>query len=54
MVLFVILLLTLLILGVFTVFAIAAGGAAFIVVFADVIVCTFIIVWILKRLIKKD
>ena len=42
-----------LLLAVFTVFAIAIGGSVFIVVFGDVIVCIFLIVWIIKKLIKK-
>jgi hypothetical protein len=48
-----ILLLMLVILTVFTVIAIAIGGSAFIVVFGDVIVCIFIIAWIIKKLAKK-
>ena len=42
-----------LLLAVFTVFAIAVGGSVFIVVFGDVIVCIFLIVWIIKKLFKK-
>lgn len=53
MILFTILLLTLIILTILSVLAISMGGAIFIIVFGDVIVCIFIIVWILKRLIKK-
>lgn len=53
MVLFMILLLTLLILVVFGVLAVSVGGATIIVLFGDVIVCAFIIVWIMKRLISK-
>lgn len=53
MILFMILLLMLVILTVFTVIAIAIGGSAFIVVFGDVIVCIFIIAWIIKKLAKK-
>lgn len=53
MILFMILLCTLLLLAVFTVLAVSAGGAIFIVVFADVFVCMFIIIWIMKCLIHK-
>lgn len=53
MILFMILLLTLIFLVVFTVFAVSAGGAIFIIVFGDVIVCAFLIVWMLKHLMKK-
>ncbi len=48
MVLFSILFLTLLFLVVFTVFAIAAGGATMVILFSDVIVCIAIICWLLK------
>lgn len=53
MILFTILLLTLALLTVVTVLAISAGGAAFIILFGDVIVCMFIIIWVIKRLIKR-
>ena len=53
MVLFMILLLTLLLLTVLTVLAISIGGTVAIVLFGDVIVCGFIIVWIMRKLIKK-
>lgn len=53
MVLFMILLLTLLLITVITVLAISAGGAAFIVLFGDVIVCGFLIIWIMKKLVKR-
>lgn len=33
---------------------VAAGGAAFLIVFGDVIVCAFIIFMIIKHLIKKN
>lgn len=36
-----------------TVFAISVGGAVFIMIFADIIVCAAIIIWIMMRLIKK-
>lgn len=53
MLLFIVLFTVLLLLVAFTAFMIAVGGAAFIVVFADVIVCVFILVWIIKRLSGK-
>lgn len=53
MILFTILLLTLALLAVVTVLAISAGGAAFIILFGDVIVCMFIIIWVIKRLIQR-
>ena len=53
MILFITLLIMALLLAVFTVFAIAIGGSVFIVVFGDVIVCVFIILWIMKRLFRK-
>ena len=53
MILFTILLTTLLILMVFTILAIGAGGAAFIIVFGDVIVCMALIVWIITHLFGR-
>ena len=53
MILFMTLLIMALLLAVFTVFAIAVGGSVFIVVFGDVIVCIFLIVWVIKKLFKK-
>ena len=53
MILFMTLLIMALLLAVLTVFAIAIGGSVFIVVFGDVIVCIFLIVWIIKNLFKK-
>lgn len=53
MVLFMILLVTLVLLSVFTVLVVGAGGAVFTILFSDVIVCIFIIGWIMKRLIRK-
>ena len=35
------------------VITIVVGGGAFIIVFADLIVCALVIAWIIKRLIKK-
>lgn len=53
MILFITLLLMLLILIVVTVLAVSIGGSIAIVLFGDVIVCIFIIAWIIKRLIKR-
>ena len=53
MILFTILLLMLLILVTITVIAISMGGAAFVILFGDVIVCILVIVWIIKCLAKK-
>lgn len=53
MITLIVLALTLLFLVAFTVLAISAGGAVFIVVFGDVIVCAVLIIWLIKKLIKK-
>ena len=53
MILFLILLLMLVILAIIVVFAVSVGGAAFILVFGDVIVCMVLIGLILKRLFKR-
>ena len=53
MVLFTILLLILVILIIFTVAVVSVGGAAFIIMFADVIVCIALIAWIMKLIFKK-
>ena len=53
MILTTILLITLAILTIIVVASVAVGGAAFVVVFGDVIVCVFLIVWFLKWLFKK-
>ena len=53
MILFTILLLMLILLTVITVLVVSAGGAVFIVIFGDVIVCIFLIIWLMKRLITK-
>ena len=53
MILFIILLLTLAVLSIISILAISAGGAIVIILFGDVIVCGFIIVWIMKKIIKK-
>ena len=53
MILTTILLITFIVLMVTTVIALSMGGAAFIFVFGDVIVCMAIIIWIVKRLTKR-
>lgn len=53
MILSTILLITFIVLMVTTVIALSVGGAAFILVFGDVIVCMAIIIWIVKRLTKR-
>ena len=53
MILFIILLLMVLLLVAFMVLAISVGGALSVILFGDVIVCIFIIVWILKKLICR-
>lgn len=53
MILFTILLGVFILLMVITVVAFIAGGAAFVIVFGDVIVCILLIGWILKHLIKR-
>lgn len=53
MILLAILLLTLALLILFTVFAVSVGGTAFIIIFADVIVCGVILTLIIKKIIEK-
>lgn len=53
MITFIILLCTLLLVTVASIALLSVGGAAFIVVFGDLIVCALMIVWIMKRLLKK-
>ena len=53
MILFTILLITLLILLVATVIGIGCIGSVGIIIFGDVIICIFLIGWILKHLVKK-
>lgn len=48
-----ILLITFIVLMVTTIITLSVGGAAFILVFGDVIVCMAIIIWIVKRLTKR-
>lgn len=37
----------------FVILTVSAGGAIFIVVFADVIVCILVIIWLIKKLIGR-
>lgn len=53
MVLFTILALILLILVVITIVAVAIGGAGFIIIFGDVIVCIVLIALLIKLLAKR-
>ena len=53
MILFIILLIVLLILLVAGIIILSVGGASFILIFGDVIVCAFIIVMIMKRIIRN-
>lgn len=53
MIILTLLAITLVILLIFAATLITVGGAAFIIVFADVIVCAFIIAWIIKHLINR-
>lgn len=53
MILFTILTVTLIVLIGIIVLAVAIGGGATIIIFGDVIVCVAILIWILKRLLKK-
>lgn len=53
MILTIILLLMAVALTMFAVIIISVGGTAFIIIFADIIVCALFIFWILKRLFKR-
>lgn len=53
MVLLTILFLVLAFLTIFTLLVVSIGGAASIIVFADVIVCGLVIFWIIKKLINR-
>lgn len=53
MITFTILLITAIIMAIFTVIALIAGAGIFLVVFGDFIVFIFIIVWIIRRLLGK-
>lgn len=53
MILAILLTIIMLVLLVISVAAIVAGGAGFIIIFGDVIVCAFIIAWIVKKLVNR-
>lgn len=53
MILFTILLVALIVMGLSAALIIGVGGAAFSVIFADVIVCMAIIIWIMKKIFKR-
>lgn len=53
MILLTILALTLIFLLLFMLFAVSLLGASGVIVFGDVVVCVFIIIWIIKLLTKK-
>lgn len=53
MILLSILAVTLLILVIFCIFIVGTGSAIFIIVFADVIVCIGLILWVINRLLKR-
>lgn len=50
---FIVLVMVLLILLIVTAIIFAIGGSAFILVFGDLIVCIAIIVWLIKKIIRK-
>ena len=53
MILFTILMITLVVLAVTAIIVLGIGGIAFIIPFADLVVCALLIAWIIKRLIKR-
>ena len=53
MVLFTILAIMLILLVLVVILAVSIGGSIAIILFGDVIACIFIIVWIIKKLMKK-
>ena len=53
MILFTLLAIMLVVLVVTAVIVLGVGGGTFIIVFGDLIVCAFLIGWIIKRLIKR-
>ena len=54
MILFALLTIIALLLTIFVVLSIGIGGATFIIVFGDVIVCIVLIVWLLTKLFKRN
>ena len=53
MILFTVLLIALIVMSVSAILIIGIGGGAFIVIFADVIVCMGFIIWIMKKIFKR-
>ena len=53
MVIFTLLLLIKLVLVIITAIVIAVGGSVGIILFGDVIVCIAILIWIMKKVLKK-
>lgn len=53
MILFITLVLIVLALTALTIIALALGGTIFIVLFGDVIVCIFILLWLIKKIFFK-
>ena len=53
MVIFTLLLLITLVLVVITAIVISIGGALGIIIFGDVIVCIVILIWLMKKILKK-
>lgn len=53
MITFTLLMITLFVLTIIIALTVGIGGALFFVVFADLIVCIALIVWIIKRLIQR-
>lgn len=49
-----ILILTVILLVIFLVLAFSISGAVGIILFGDVIVCAVVIIWIIRKLIKKN
>jgi hypothetical protein len=49
----ILLILITLILAVITLAVLSVGGAVGIILFSDVIVCVFLLIWIIKKLFKK-
>jgi len=48
-----ILIMLLIVLTILVIAAIVFGGVAFIVVFGDVIVCIFILIWLIRKILKR-
>lgn len=53
MLLLLVLLIMLLVIGAFLIATIGVVGGVGIIMFSDVIVCVFILIWLIKKLIKK-